>query len=134
MNEKPTLGQRWGAYRPTKAAWFWSSASAAALTMIVGFSWGGWVTGSTAQKMAADAAAGARTQLAAAACVARFNAGPSAAAELAALKGVSSYSRGDMLVKDGWATMAGGKEPVAGAADLCARMLVSAASPASTKG
>jgi hypothetical protein len=33
------LGQRWEAYRPTKALLVWSCA------VVVGFTWGGWVTG-----------------------------------------------------------------------------------------
>ena len=41
----------------------------------------------TARSMAADAAAGARSELAAAVCVDRFKAGGDASAQLAALKG-----------------------------------------------
>ena len=84
--------------------------------------------------MASDAADGARTQLAAAACVTRFNSGPDAVAQLAELKKADSYSRGGMISKDGWATMPGGKDPVSGAADLCAQTLVSATAAPATKG
>lgn len=62
---------------------------------------------------------GARTQLAATACVAGFNHGPDAVAQLAALRKADSYQRGDMIVKGGWVTMPGSTDPVTGAADIC---------------
>jgi hypothetical protein len=126
MVQKQGLGSRWEAYQPSKTAWFWSCVGAVVATMIVGFAWGGWVTGGTANKMVSEAADGARAQLAATSCVTRFNAGPDAVAQLAALKGASSYSRSGMIERDGWATMAGSANPVSGAADLCAQTLVSA--------
>ena len=47
-------------------------------------------------------------------------------AQLAALKKASSYQRGDMIVKDGWVTMPGSADPVAGAADICVEKLINA--------
>jgi hypothetical protein len=120
-----SLGRRWEAYRPTKGVWFWSSASCIVATIVVGFAWGGWVTGGTATRMASDAADSAQAQLAATVCVASFNRGPDAVAQLAALKKASSYQRGDMLVKSGWLTMPGSADPVTGAADICVQKLMS---------
>ena len=40
---------KWKDYKPTQAGWFWSCAGVCVLTMILGFTWGGWVTGGTAQ-------------------------------------------------------------------------------------
>src|SRR3546814_20362953 len=40
--------KNWGEYKPTKTVWAWSCIGAAALTMIIGFTAGGWVTGGTA--------------------------------------------------------------------------------------
>ena len=125
-NKPLSLGRHWEAYRPTKGIWLWSSAGCIVATIAVGFLWGGWVTGGTAARMASDAAAGARAQLAAMVCVAGFNLGPDAAAQLAVLKKASSYQRGDMLAKGGWLTMPGSTEPVAGAADICVQKLMSA--------
>src|SRR6266699_2577678 len=105
MANTPSLGKRWAAYRPTKGVWFWSCAGCVVATIVVGFAWGGWVTGGSAERMVSDAANGARSQLAAIACVARFNLGPDAVDQLAALKKASSYQRNDMIVKGGWATM-----------------------------
>ena len=97
-----SLSQRWGAYRPSKAGLLWSCAGIGVATMIVGFTWGGWVTGGTATRMAADAAHDARAQLAAASCVYRFNQGPEMSAQLAAMKKVQSYEVIGLLTKGGW--------------------------------
>ena len=63
MANGPVLGKRWKEYRPSKRVWFWSCAGCVVATLLMGFGWGGWVTGGTAAQMAADAAAGARAQL-----------------------------------------------------------------------
>ena len=127
MSDKPSLGRRWEAYQPSKAIWFWSCAACIVATIVVGFVWGGWVTGGSATRMASNAADGARAQLVAASCVIRFKHGPDAATQLAALKKADSYEQGDLITKGGWVTMPGDKDPVAGAADICAQKLVSGA-------
>jgi hypothetical protein len=103
-------------------------------TIVVGFVWGGWVMGGTATRMASDAAAGARAELAAMVCVAGFNQGPDAVAQLAELKKASSYQRGEMLKKSGWLTMPGSTDPVTGAADICVQKLMSASLKTATNG
>ena len=45
--DKRSVGQRWSEAQPTKTV-AWCCVASAVLTMIVGFSWGGWVTGGTA--------------------------------------------------------------------------------------
>jgi hypothetical protein len=130
MANNPSLGRRWEDYRPSKGIWFWSGAACVIATMVIGFTWGGWVTGGTATKLAADAANGARAQLAAANCIDRFENGPDAAAQLAALKKADAYERSDLIRKNGWATMPGSKDPVTGAADICAQQLVNTIPPA----
>ncbi len=125
MTNNPSLARRWGDYRPSKGIWFWSCVACIAATMVIGFSWGGWVTGGTATRMASDAAAGASAQLAAAECINRLENSPDATAQLAALRKADSYNRGDLIQKGRWATMPGGKDPVAGAADICAQLLMS---------
>jgi len=131
--DNQSIGRRWESYRPSKGVWFWSCAGCVVATMIIGFNWGGWVTGGTASTMAADAASGARTQLAAASCVSRFQNGPDAQAQMAELKKSESYERGDLIKKNGWATMPGSKDPVTGAAALCAQQLVDT-NPGAPKG
>ncbi len=126
MANTPGLMRRWQAYRPTKAVWFWSCAGCIVATIVIGFARGGWVMGTTADRMASDAAAEARAQLAATACVTLFNKGPDAVAQLAELKKASSYQRSDMIAKGGWATMPGSTEPVLGAANICVDKLMNA--------
>jgi hypothetical protein len=126
MAEKTGWKLRWEEWRPSKVAYFWSCVGCVVATIIVGFAWGGWVTGGTAAKMEASAASQARAQLAAAVCVDRFMKGADAQTRLASLKKTDSWSRDDVLEKGGWLAMAGQKEPVDGAADLCAEKLVSA--------
>ncbi len=124
-----SIGEGWSAYRPSKAVWFWSCAGAAALTMIVGFSWGGWVTGGTATKQAETAGQHAAAQLAADICVNRFLEAPDAAAKLAEFKQVDSWKRDSFVSDGGWVTFAQMEKPVAGAAQLCANQLASAEAP-----
>ena len=107
MANNPSLGRRWESYQPSKGIWFWSCVACIVATVVIGFTWGGWVTGGTATKMAADAAAGANAQLAATDCVHRFENGPDATAQLAALKKAESFQRSDLIEKHGWATMPG---------------------------
>lgn len=123
-NNNLSISRRWAAYRPSKAGLVWTGVGASVATIIVGFAWGGWVTGGTAERMAADAAHDARAQLAAASCVYRFNQGPETAAHLADLKKVQSYEVNSLLVKGGWATMPGDPDPVPGAANICAHDLI----------
>src|SRR6478736_6195341 len=51
-NRKRSVGERWSEARPSKTVAFWCCVASAVLTMIVGFSWGGWVTGGTARATA----------------------------------------------------------------------------------
>src|SRR3546814_13318521 len=66
------FGQRWRNLQPSKTVLFWSCIVCIALTMLLGFTWGGWMTSSTAQKMAEETTERARAELAAAFCVERF--------------------------------------------------------------
>lgn len=121
----------WGDYRPSKTVWLWSCVAAAALTMVVGFSAGGWVTGSTAQKQADASTHAAVAQLAAGICAHRFMAAPDAQAALAALQSADSWKRDAMIEKGGWVTFADAQAPIDGAADLCASMLMEPAAASS---
>jgi len=97
-------------------------AGAVALA-IVGFSWGGWVTGGTAKEMAAEQA---RNEVVAALvpiCVEQSNQDPQAMETLAVLKETSSYQRSDLLMKAGWATMPGSSDPSRDVARACMEKL-----------
>ncbi|HYG41701.1 MAG TPA: hypothetical protein VEA17_02150 [Bordetella sp.] len=122
----------WSDYKPSKTIWLWSCVGAAVLTMVVGFSAGGWVTGATAAKQAEASTQTAVAQLAAGICVHRFMAAPDAQAALAALQSADSWKRDSMIEKGGWVTFADAKAPVDGAADLCASKLMEPATSATT--
>src|SRR3546814_155238 len=132
MSDGHSFGDRWREARPSKAMLFWSCAGCAVATMIIGFTWGGWVTGGTAQEMAAEAATGARAELAAAVCVDRFLNSPDAAGQLAQLRDTSAWQRDSFIEDGGWVTLAGMEDPVDEAADLCADQLLEADAPAPT--
>jgi hypothetical protein len=130
MAGKQSIMQRWTDYQASKTLVFWCCAGCVVATMVVGFSWGGWVTGGTASAIATKAAATARADLMAAICVTRFDEGPDVAVRLASLKGTESWKRDEFIVKGGWANVAGQDKPVEGAAGLCAQKLIDAKLPA----
>src|SRR5579871_5660714 len=105
----------WESWRASKTMLFWSCAACALATIIVGFSWGGWVTGGTAEKMSGTAASTARAELAATMCASRFMSGPDNVAQLAALKASDSWNRDGLIDKGGWTTLPGVQEPIRGA-------------------
>jgi hypothetical protein len=108
MADKLNLAQRWDRVQPSKSTVFWGVIVGAAATMIIGFSWGGWVTGSSARAMTEKAAQQGHEQLAAAVCADRFAKASDAHAQLAALKDItSSYQRGKFVDDGGWAIMPG---------------------------
>lgn len=123
MSDNQTLSQRFSEYRPSKTLWFWSAAGVAVLTMIVGFTAGGWTTAGTATEMAKDSAIEARAELVANLCVEKFITASDANANLAKLKETSSYQRDTFIRDGGWVKVAGLEKDTPGAADLCADKL-----------
>jgi hypothetical protein len=120
-----SLGERWKGTRPTKTFVFWSWVAAAAVTMIVGFAWGGWVTGGTAHAMAQAMAEDAVVKRLAPICVARVERDPDKATRLKELKDTGEWERADYVKKHGWATMPGEKEADTKVAEECTRLLLS---------
>ena len=120
-----TFSQRWKQSRPTKTFVFWSCVAAVVATVTIGFTWGGWVTSSTAQTtakaMAEDAVVHRLTPI----CVAAAEHDPGSEQKLKGLKEVGEWDRGDYVKKAGWATMPGDKDPDSKVADECAKLLMS---------
>jgi hypothetical protein len=109
---KQSLSRRWEDYQPSKTMLVWACVAAVIATIVIGFNWGGWVTGGTSQKMAATASDTARGDLASAICVERFNAAPDAAAKLVEFKAITdSYKKRQFVEAGGWATMPGQTTP-----------------------
>jgi hypothetical protein len=92
-------------------------------TLIIGFYWGGWVTGGTAKEMTQKSASTALVTALAPICVDKFQHSPEAAANLVELRKVSSWQQGTFITKGGWATMPGSTEANSAVADACATML-----------
>lgn len=103
----------------------WGAATGAIALAIVGFNWAGWVSGGTADKMAAARSEAAVVSALVPICVAQFNKGPEARGRLAALKEVKSWEQGGYISSGGWATMPGsGAEPSREVAAACAEALI----------
>ena len=102
----------------------WGIAGGAVAAIVIGFSWGGWVTGGTSETCAVDraetAVVAARTLI----CVDNFRHSPDAEANLASLTKIDSYGRHTFIEKGGWAIMAGSKEPDQAVARACAAVIV----------
>ena len=107
----------------------WGVLIGAAACMIVGFSWGGWVTGGTARQEAATTAHDAVVAALAPICAERFRAQGDAAAQIAALAKASSWERGTTVEKSGYALMPGSKATESDVARACGEMLTAPAAP-----
>ena len=95
----------------------------AVVLAIVGFTWGGWLTGSTAEKLATQRADTALVAAFTPYCVAKFKEDAGAAVQLTALKKLSSWEQGAYVEKGGWATMVGSTKPNSDVARACAEVL-----------
>ena len=102
----------------------WGAICGAILTMIIGFAWGGCVTGGTAQsraeKMAADAVVARLVPM----CVAQFNQDKEKDKKLKELKEKSRWERDTYVKEQGWATMPFEKEPDLSVAEKCAEQIM----------
>jgi hypothetical protein len=103
---------------------FWGVVGGAVGVMILGFAWGGWVLGSTAESMAKARADEAVTTILVPICVERFMGQAEAAAKLTEFQRSASWQHSQLIEKGGWATVAGSKEPNKAVARLCAQQLV----------
>ena len=111
--------------------WLQGAAAGAIVLAIVGFSWGGWVTGGTAAKNSAATSHDAVVAALAPICVERFRAQPDAVIKADALVKSSSWERGNMVEKSGFATMPGSKTVDSDVARACAEILATVAVPKS---
>jgi hypothetical protein len=101
-----------------------SAIGGAIVLAIIGFGWGGWVTGGAAQNMAGEMAADALVDRLAPMCVAQFHQDPEKDQKRKALQETSVWQREDYVEKQGWATMPGEKEPDSKVASECANRIM----------
>lgn len=99
-------------------------AVGAVATMIVGFSWGGWMLGSSAAKMADSSAKTAVVTAIAPICVQQFQKSTDAATNMAELKkSTTPYQQAAFIEKGGWAMMPGSTAVSSGVSEACAKLL-----------
>lgn len=119
-----SMSQRWNAVQLSKTAVLWIGVAIIAGTMLVGFSWGGWVTGASALQRATTQANSAVVERLSTICVAQFQQDGAKAAKLVELKAVSSYQQGTYVKEQGWATMPGDEQADSKVATACAKQLI----------
>ncbi len=103
---------------------FWSAIGGVILTLILGFTWGGWVTGGTAGEMAEEAAEQAVVNRLTPICLAQFNQDPEKDQKLKELKKTDFWTRTSYVEKQGWATMPSDKKPDSKVAAECASQIL----------
>ena len=83
----------------------WGGVLGVVVTMVVGFSWLGWVLGSTADRMARERTDAAVVVAMTPACVAHFMVQPKAAQKLAELRQTDSWRQREIIEGGGGATI-----------------------------
>jgi hypothetical protein len=101
----------------------YGAVAGALAVAIVGFTWGGWVTGSTAMKMSTEAVDIAVVSSLTPYCLAQSKVDPNASVILADLQAAKSYNRRDIIEKAGWATPLGEEKPNRDLAVACVNAL-----------
>jgi hypothetical protein len=96
---------------------------------ILGFTWGGWVTGSTARKDAVMAAHEATVAALAPFCAERFRTQGDASARMAELTKARAWERNRVLERSGFATLPGSKTGEPDLARACVELLMAPATP-----
>lgn len=104
----------------------WGAAGGAIVLAVLGFSWGGWMTGSRAEMAAMMHADTAVVSALVPVCVEKFRRDPAAASNLEALRKADSWSQGEFIEKGGWANViaAAGSVQLTSVARGCAEVLV----------
>ena len=102
----------------------WGAVGGAVALAFVGFTFGGWVTSSTAAELARQRADKAVVAALAPICVEKFRQAPNADVNLGKLNNSSyGWDKGGYVSKGGWATLPGNDEPNSGVAQACAELL-----------
>jgi len=105
------------------------AAAGAIATMVVGFYWGGWSLGSTADKMAKERSNLAVVAALAPVCADKFRALPDADAKKSALSKADSWKRRDEFPAE-LVTLPGESYPSSALVDACSTLLLAPKSAA----
>jgi hypothetical protein len=98
------------------------AAAGAAATIVIGFYWGGWTLGSTAEKQIREASQASIVRVLAPICADKFQRSADASSNLEALKKADSWKRQEIIEKAGWTTFPG-SEPDRSVAEACVTLL-----------
>jgi hypothetical protein len=98
-------------------------------TIVVGFNWGGWSLGSTADKMAREQSKLAVVAVLAPVCADKFRAQPDATAKTIALSKVYPWKRAEEFPKE-FVTLPGETDPSSALVDACYALLLAPKSAA----
>jgi len=109
----------------TKPSLYGAAGGAVALA-IIGFSWGGWVTGGSAQELATKQSAADVVTALTPYCIARSQSDANSGVILAELAAASSSGRRAVVEKSGWATPLGAEAPNRALAQACQLALAAA--------
>ena len=98
------------------------------VTMAIGFNYGGWYLGSSAETLAERQSTAAVVQALVPICISQSQADPETVAKLKAFSAIkSSYEQRDFVMKAGWATMPAAEAPNQALASACADVLAKTA-------
>jgi hypothetical protein len=103
----------------------YGAACGAAALAIIGFTWGGWMTRGGARQSAAEQSQTEMVATLAAICVDQAKRDPMNTDRVAALKAASAWTRADLVVQHGWATMPGKTSGDRIVANACAQIISS---------
>ena len=99
------------------------AAVGAVATMIIGFYWGGWVLGKTAENNATMLVNAALVKAYGPVCIERFKQQPNVDAKWVELTKVDTWRRDSYIKESGFATPPGSTSPNSAVADACAAAL-----------
>jgi hypothetical protein len=95
----------------------------AAALAILGFTWGGWVTGGTAEARAKASSEAATVAALAPICATQFRTAPDAAVQHADFVKKGSWEQKKLVEAAGWAKMPGSTDAMPGVAEACSRLI-----------
>jgi hypothetical protein len=97
----------------------WGLIFGAVIAMIIGFAWGGWLTGGTAKQMSAEAVLASQAAI----CVAQFMKEPDHESRIKEMEKIDSWKRSEFIEKGGWDKMPGQEKAGSLVAQACAKGL-----------
>lgn len=124
VETKPSRRQRWNEAHLSKMATLGLCVASVVVVLILGFTWGGWMTEGGAQNEAEAVANSAVIERLTPICVAQFNQDPDSLLKLDELTGLSTYQQSQYVQDQGWATISGEEKPDRQVASACTQLIM----------